>query len=640
MRHNLKIAVFFITIFLYGFPSHSKLSTKGLRPHRILLRNQRIHRIYFHELQRSTKAFRDIERLKSCPKQCRWVKKRQFYKGIPVFGSRIIEKSLGNKKVVTMGRKANLYDMGVLPYLSREQSLEIVGAETKREFSNAQLAIYPTKDQNHLVWMMDENATNSQLRVFLDAQKGNIVDYYNNIAYLGEVEGSGTGILGNEQFFNIIFNDDLFQMISLAPPVRTYEFEGGGLPGRKITSVSPLFDHPSGVDVQSYTQKFLQLLKERFNRLSYDDAGSPIVNTVNFYDTDLPGKMYYSAYWHRKKQQVVYGIGERGRVLPLSGALDIVAHEITHAITEKTSELLYLGESGALNEAFSDIMATYTEHKLYPESADWKIGEDIYTPNILGDALRYMNDPRLDGKSRDHYQNLYIGNHNVWGGGVHINSGIANLAFYLLVNGGVHPRRPTSHRVNGIGWERAIDIFYKAFTEGLGINAKFIDAREATVLVARDYDQQTVRSVMQAWAAVGVGNIDDEDPNGENGPPIEEEYSEVLASSIPNIKIPDKNLNGVKDQLEVVDQVALLAISVDIKHTYQGDLVVQVISPRSKTYTLHWRSGRSQDDLKKTYEVKLSSSDSSVGYWTLQVSDRSNRHTGTLQSWSISRQKK
>ena len=94
----------------------------------------------------------------------------------------------------------------------------------RESFLEAKLMIYPTQEQNHLVWMMDEDGVDSRLRVFFDAKEGKILDFYNNTAYVEEVEGTGTGILGNEQLFNIIFHDGLFQMISLSPPIETYRY--------------------------------------------------------------------------------------------------------------------------------------------------------------------------------------------------------------------------------------------------------------------------------------------------------------------------------------------------------------------------------------------------------------------------------
>ena len=630
MNNRLRASVLFITFFFYGFqfgPGQRQQSRRNL------LYNQKVRGVYFPGIHRSTKSFQDIEALKSCPKECRLVRKRQVYKGVQIFGSRIVEQFLGRKKVVVMGRKVNLYAMGVVPYISREQALAMVAKKTGKKFLKVKLMIYPTQEQNHLVWMMDEDEVDSRLRVFFDAKEGKIVDSYNNLAHLEEVEGTGIGVLGNEQLFNIIFNDGLFQMISLNPRIETYQYSlEEKLPGRKITSVGPFFDYPSGVDAQGHTQRFLKLLRERFKRLSYDNVGSPVINTVDY--SRVPGSPYPSAFWNGSRKIIFYGIGEEGRASPLSGALDIVAHEITHAITEKTSDLIYRDESGALSEAFSDIMGAYAEHRLDPENADWKIGEDIWTLGVDGDAMRYMNNPTLDGKSRDHYEDRYKGLSD--GGGVHWNSGIVNLAFYLLVEGGVHPRRP-AQRVSGIGWERAMDIFYKAYTELLPSSAKFVDARDATVLVARDFEQQTVYSVTAAWAAVGVGNLYDESTTqgtGENGG-SSQEYSKVLISHL-DVKIPDDNDEGIKHQLEVHENVRFLAVSVDIEHSYRGDLIVKVISPKSQTYALHRRDGGEQNDLKKTYRIKLAPSDSSVGRWALKVSDHSKRDEGVLKSWSIS----
>ena len=367
-------------------------------------------------------------------------------------------------------------------------------------------------------------------------------------------------------------------------------------------------------------------MRERFGRDSYDDQGAPIISTVNYFEAN--GIPYVNAKWNGR--QVVYGIGHKGKVLPLAGAMDIVFHEITHAITESTSGLIYRNESGALSEGFSDIMATYMEHKLYPNKADWKLAEDVWTPGKRGDAARYMDHPTRDGSSRDHYRERYTGYSDK--GGVHRNSGIINLAFYLLANGGTHPRRP-SHRVQSVGLERAIDIFYRAFTERyLAPSAKFVDAREATVLVAREYDEQTVLSVMQAWAAVGVGQLP-QNKGQDWKTPLAYGKTAVAETEAP---IPDNDREGIEDVLYVEDDVQTLSISVDIEHSYRGDLIVKAISPESISYTLHRRHGGSRDNLQTTFRVVLQSKDHSAGDWVLQVSDHANKDEGILKKWSIS----
>jgi vibriolysin len=118
-------------------------------------------------------------------------------------------------------------------------------------------------------------------------------------------------------------------------------------------------------------------------------------------------------------------------------------------------------ESGALNEATSDILGEATS--FWAGKGDWKIAANIYTPVTPGDALRYMDDPTRDGRSSDYYPEREDGdsctptgmNDNCW---VHRNSGIANLFFYLLSQGGSHPRQKTTVLVLGIGIEKAQQI--------------------------------------------------------------------------------------------------------------------------------------------------------------------------------------
>jgi thermolysin len=190
----------------------------------------------------------------------------------------------------------------------------------------------------------------------------------------------------------------------------------------------------------------------------------------------------------------------------LSGALDVVAHELTHGVTEFSSNLIYRNESGALNEAFSDIMGTSAEFFFQPTGsgplkADYRVGEDVITPG----GLRSMDDPALFGDP-DHYSRRFLGTSD--NGGVHINSAIANQAFYLAVEGGTN--RTSGLAVQGVGGanrEQIEKAFYRAFTQMLPSNATFSVARAATAQAARDLygaNSAAERAVTQAWTAVGV----------------------------------------------------------------------------------------------------------------------------------------
>jgi thermolysin len=190
----------------------------------------------------------------------------------------------------------------------------------------------------------------------------------------------------------------------------------------------------------------------------------------------------------------------------LAGSLDVVAHELTHGVTDYSSGLIYRNESGALNEAFSDIMATsvvffYQQAGSGAGGADYIIGNDVVTPS----GIRSMRDPRSAGDP-DHYSIRFTGPED--NGGVHINSGIANHAFYLAIEGGTN--RTSGLSVQGIGAanrEQMEKVFYRAFTQLLPANALFTTARAATLQAAQDLysgNNAIAAALTQAWTAVGV----------------------------------------------------------------------------------------------------------------------------------------
>lgn len=233
-----------------------------------------------------------------------------------------------------------------------------------------------------------------------------------------------------------------------------------------------------------------------WNRDSFDNAGATLISSVH-YSTN-----YCNAYWD--STQMVYGDGDASQACyPLARAVDVTGHELTHAVTEKESGLVYSGEPGGLNEAMSDIFGAFVEAwvdggktgALAVSGDTWLVGEDVLPP-----ALRWMNDPAKDGASADFWTST-VGNKDV-----HYSSGVANLAFYLLSQGGTHPRGKSTVQVTGVGMEKAIRIFYKANVDILTSNAKFLAAANATVQAAQDlgYPVADQVSVANAWQAVGV----------------------------------------------------------------------------------------------------------------------------------------
>ncbi|MFO0654613.1 MAG: M4 family metallopeptidase [Polyangia bacterium] len=259
--------------------------------------------------------------------------------------------------------------------------------------------------------------------------------------------------------------------------------------------------------------------KNFHGRDSYDDKGAPLKSSVHFtFNSGFSCDGDNAAWLGDPYNQMVYGDGDATMFKPLSLAIDVTAHELTHAVTDKTSSLVYSNESGALNEAMSDIFGAIAEAwkasggsasgnpaSITPTANTWKIGEEIAQAGLSGGALRFMNNPTADAYSKDHYPERITGSSD--NGGVHGNSGIANLAFYLLSQGGSHPRAKTTTVVTGIGIEKAAKIFYQANTSILTSSANFQAARNATAQAAQTlYGSCSAEwtNTHKAWDAVGV----------------------------------------------------------------------------------------------------------------------------------------
>ena len=277
---------------------------------------------------------------------------------------------------------------------------------------------------------------------------------------------------------------------------------GTSLPGTLKRSETGAATGDSHVDENhAHLGTTYQCYYQNFGRDSYNAAGAQMKSTVH-YSTN-----YTNAFWNGT--QMVYGDSNGTQSAPLGKSLDVTVHELTHAVTSSESNLTYSNESGALNEGMSDIFAAYCESWTLgwatPASV-WMIGDDVWTPATAGDALRYMANPTQDGSSTDYYPTRYTGTSD--NGGVHWNSGIANLAFKLLSTGGTHPRGVTTTAVTGIGVQKAGAIFYRANRDLFTASTTFAQAKTYTETAAEQlYGAGAAEktSVTQAWTAVGVG---------------------------------------------------------------------------------------------------------------------------------------
>jgi Zn-dependent metalloprotease len=322
-----------------------------------------------------------------------------------------------------------------------------------------------------------------------------------HLAYQVDVSAPGTPPIHDLVFVDAIDGSIVTRhpQVFEAESRSMYDAQNGtNLPGAYISSPSSSSDQAVSYNY-SYLDNVYQYYWSTFGRDSYNNGGATLVSSVHYYVS------YNNAFWNGA--QMVYGDGDGTVFSNLALALDVTGHELTHAVTQSTSGLNYVNESGALNEGISDIFGAMVEASVRGVSANtWKIGEDVYTPNTPGDALRYMNNPTQDGSSKDYYPERYTGSSD--NGGVHWNSGIANLAFYLMCEGGTHPRGKTLVNVPAIGVDEAQRVWYRANTVYLTSGSQFIDARAATAQAAKDlYGTQAYTSVHLAWDAVGVPSV-------------------------------------------------------------------------------------------------------------------------------------
>lgn len=236
--------------------------------------------------------------------------------------------------------------------------------------------------------------------------------------------------------------------------------------------------------------------KSVFDRESLDGCGLPLKSSVNY------GFQVANAFW--EGTQMVYGAGDGEYFLSFTRSLGVAAHEMTHGLISCTSNLVYQGESGALNESFCDVVGISVEQheaKTTVEQASWIMGADLVGPALKGvpgfrtflGGPAYSDHPHLGTDPQPkHMRDFVHGQED--NGGVHINSGIPNHAFYLA-----------SKEIGGNVWDCTTKIWYDAFTNSLNPQATFAQAAEATEASARRlYGDREAAAVANAWQAVGI----------------------------------------------------------------------------------------------------------------------------------------
>ena len=244
-----------------------------------------------------------------------------------------------------------------------------------------------------------------------------------------------------------------------------------------------------------------------FGRNSIDNNGLKLDSTVHY------DKGYDNAFWDG--QQMVYGDGDED--LPVSErlfnrftiSLDVIGHELTHGVTQYEANLAYSNQQGALNEAISDIFGSLVkqyQRAQTADQADWIIGEGLFTSNVKGVGIRSMkapgtayNDPVLGKDPQPAHMKNYVTTSQD-NGGVHINSGIVNHAFYV-----------TALEIGGGAWEKAGQIWYRTLTSKLSSKSNFQNAADFTFQAAGELfgaDSLEQKAVKTGWSEVGIVAVD------------------------------------------------------------------------------------------------------------------------------------
>ncbi|MGE5500197.1 MAG: M4 family metallopeptidase, partial [Syntrophothermus sp.] len=361
---------------------------------------------------------------------------------------------------------------------------------------------------------------------FIDAQTGQVIRKDDGLRYDGPAKGKGTGLNGIVRNIETYLSGGQYYLLDatlpmFTPPVdslkgviETYDAlndtAGNGYK-KALFVIDPNGDNnfndneglKAAVDAHVFSRVVYNFYKSHYNRNSFDDKGGSMMNVVHYKDK------YNNAFWNGLFMS--YGDGDGDRFSNLAGALDVIGHEITHGVIQHTANLAYELQPGAINESIADVFGSLVD------STNWLMGEDIFTPGTPGDALRNLSDPH-NGKeagqpgwqpaNMSEFVELDNDEQHDWGG-VHINSGIPNKAFYNVVN--------------GTGRWKAGQIWYRALTTYLTKNAQFLDLRLSCLNAAKDLygdSSPEYKAVEDGFSAVGIDEsasteiaYDDGDPS-------------------------------------------------------------------------------------------------------------------------------
>jgi len=465
----------------------------------------------------------------------------QYFHGVRIVGGDMTRQTAPDGTVSIFGMLHTGIDIDTTPRIpasdARAAIAKSIGGEPAG--ADAELVVLPLSDGYHLAYYGQAFDGTEIQNVFIDANTAAVLRKYSE--FLTEV-GRGKGAFGDDKKVSTKALSGTFVTDDVLRPaaITTFDMKGNlfrtmSVLNRAVLTPSDIasdsdndWTDPTVVDAHVYAGWYYDYLFKRFGRHGIDDRELRMVvltHPVNradifFQPGSVIGLFYLNAFFcptcgSDGRGTVLFGEGAPAgfvgpfEVKPFSAALDVVAHELTHAVTAATSRLngFPLSEADALNEAFSDMFGNSAAFFFEPPGpgnlqADYVIGKDLTSPPGLF-AIRNLANPAAT-RDPDHYSRRVIG------GDPHFNSTIASHAFFLAIEGGTN--RTSGRTVQGVGANNRIQIersFFRANTVLMTPSSTFASTRAATIQAARDLfgtGSPAERAIIQAWDAVGVAD--------------------------------------------------------------------------------------------------------------------------------------
>jgi Zn-dependent metalloprotease len=373
------------------------------------------------------------------------------------------------------------------------------------------------------------NVTFSPVIGFMGSSMTYIVDG-NNLQILAEIDnrhrigGSGNSLYNGVVSFNSNLYSNTYYLEDTGRKYGTYDclYTNCTAASRLTNTNTRWTTYNNSINAHYAVSKAYDYFSTTFSRNGIDGSGGPgVVTSADGRTSLFPHLTDYEVNYNDAfytPEGIYYGAGDGINFTQLV-SLDFVGHEYMHGIISfivgPNLGFVYANESGALEEAYCDVFGAMVE--LYAlgsiSNKTWMIGEDFYTPNISGDALRYLDYPHKAANmgytaddNPDYITQIYTG--SLDNGGVHVNCGVPSKAFYLLAMGGQHELGGPN--MTGVGTYQASKIWWQALTTYLTPSSQFSDARLAQMYAARDlYGSESfeVTEVEAAWYSVGLGTL-------------------------------------------------------------------------------------------------------------------------------------